>query len=170
MVLDPLPLTVANARTERLFMNLPLGVALKNFLGVYVLTPFEEHLLDRLKKALAPEDKEILSFQLAHFTTTRRLTRHLDVPNAHGFTNFHTLRFGKDVSAERQTKRFPSNEPHAVLATAQVVLDGGTIEVKFVLVRGVLFRIEYRSPQKIYYPPADYRLESISVWPGGRSS
>jgi hypothetical protein len=170
MALDPLPSTVANARTEKSFMKLPLGVAVKNFFGLYVPTPFEQHLLEQLKEALAREDRETLSFQLARFTTTRRLTRHLDVPNAHGFTNFHTLRFGKDVSAERQNKRFPSNEPHAVLATALVVLDGGTIEVKFVLVRGVLFRIEYRSPQKIYYPPADYRLESMSVWPGGRPS
>jgi hypothetical protein len=144
-------------------MKLPFTVALKNLFGLYVLTPFEAFLLERLKEALTPEEKGILSYQLEHFTTTRRLTRHLDVPNAHGFTNFHTLRFGKDVTAAQQTKRFPSDEPDAVLATARVVFDGGTIDVKFVIVRGVLFRIEYRSPQKIYYPPPNYRLESLIV-------
>ena len=151
-------------------MNLPFSVAIRNFFGLYVLTPFEEFLLERLKAALTPEDREVLSHQLANFTTTRRLTRHLDVPNAHGFTNFHTLRFGKDVSAQQQTRRFPSSEPSAILATARVVFDGNAIDVKFVLVSGVLFMIEYRSPQKIYYPSADYRLESLTVWPDGRPS
>jgi hypothetical protein len=151
-------------------MSLPFSVAIRDFFGFYVLTPFEEFLLERLKAALEPEEREILSHQLAHFTTTRRLTRHLDVPNAHGFTNFHTLRFGKDVSAEQQTRRFRSSEPNAILATARVVFDARAIDVKFVLVGGVLFRIEYRSPQKIYYPSADYRLESIKVWPDGRPS
>jgi hypothetical protein len=42
---------------------------------------------------------------------------------------------------------------------------GGEIEVQFWLVRGLLFRIEYRSPQKVYYPPEGYLVESLKVWP-----
>src|SRR5678816_4934698 len=100
-------------------MKLPLSVAVKNFLGLYVLTPFEQRLLARLKEALAPEEKEIIEFQLAHFTTVRRLIRHVDVPNAHGYTNFYTLRLGSDVTDKVQTKRFSSNKVHSVIATAQ---------------------------------------------------
>jgi hypothetical protein len=146
-------------------MALPLAVAVKSFLGLYVLTPFEQTLLEQLSEALEPGDREVLRYQLAHFTTVRRLTRHLDEPKAHGFTNFYTLRLGKDVSAERQPKRFASNESEALLASARVTFDGGEIEVQFWLVRGLLFRIEYRSPQKVYYPPGDYRIESVKVWP-----
>lgn len=146
-------------------MTLPLAVAVKSFLGLYILTPFEQDLLKRLSEALGASDREVLAYQLAHFTTVRRLTRHLDEPKAHGFTNFHTLRFGKDVSAERQPKRFASDESEALLATARVSFDSGEIEVQFWLVRGLLFRIEYRSPQKVYYPPGDYRIESLKLWP-----
>lgn len=147
-------------------MKLPLVVAIKSFLGLYVLTPFEQDLLKRLSEALDSHDREVLAYQLAHFTTVRRLTRHLDEPRAHGFTNFYTLRLGKDVSSERQPKRFASEEVEALLATAAVVFDGGQIEVQFWLVKGVLFRIEYRSPQKIYYPRSDYRIESLHTVQG----
>ena len=67
-------------------MKLPVGVAVKNFLGLYVLTPFERELLKRLSEALNTKEREVLAYQLAQFTTVRRLIRHLDVPNAHGFT------------------------------------------------------------------------------------
>jgi hypothetical protein len=152
-----------------IIMALPLSVAIKDFLGLYVVTPFERELLRRLGEALGPDDREVLEFQLAHFTTVRRLIRHLDEPNAYGYTFFYTLRFGKDVSARRQTKRFASPDVEALLASARVIFDGGQIDVTFGLVRGVLFSIQYRSPQKIYYPPGDYRVEAFSVWPA-RSS
>jgi hypothetical protein len=145
-------------------MGLPLVVAVKNFLGLYVLTPFEESLLAKLSEALNSQGREILAHQLAHFTTVRRLMRHLDEPNAHGYTEFYTLRFGKNLTAERQVKRFPSNESQAVLATAHVVFNSGEIDVKFWLVRGVLFKVEYRSPQKIYYPPDEgYTIEVVKA-------
>jgi len=148
-------------------MRLPFTVAVKNFLGFYVLTPFEQNLLKRLSEGLGVDDKEILTYQLSHFTTVRRLTRHLDEPNAHGYTNFYTLRLGKDVSARCQPKRFASNEPQALLASAHVAFDGGEINVKFWLVKGVLFRIEYHSPEKVYYPPSGYRINALLVWPQG---
>jgi hypothetical protein len=146
-------------------MTLPFAITIKSFLGLYVLTPFEQALLKRLDEELGERDREVLAYQRAHFTTVRRLVRHLDEPNAFGFTNFHTLRFGKDVSAARQPKRFDSDTPEALLATARVRFTGGEIDVQFWIVRGLLFRIEYRSPQKVYYPTDDYKIESFAVWP-----
>lgn len=146
-------------------MTLPLAVAVKSFLGLYVLTPFEQELLNRLSEALKPDDREVLAYQLAHFTTVRRLLKHLDDPKAYGFTNFHTMRFGESVTDERQTKRFASNKTETLLATAHVAFENGEMEVQFWLVRGVLFSLEYRSPQKIYYPTGDYRIEPLTVWP-----
>lgn len=146
-------------------MKLPLSIAIKDFLGVYALTPFEHALLTRLSEALETNDKDVLTYQLARFTTVRRLIRALDEPGAHGYTNFYTLRFGKDVSAQLQTKRFASTTPQAVLATARVTYDDGEIDVKFLVVKGVLFRIEYRSAQRVYYPPNAYRIDILDVWP-----
>ncbi len=57
-------------------MTLPFGVALNSFLGLYVLTPFEQELLKRLSESLEPSDRGVLTHQLAHFTTVRRLTRY----------------------------------------------------------------------------------------------
>ena len=146
-------------------IKLPLSVAVKNFLGLYVLTPFEQRLLASLKEALAQAEKEVLEFQLAHYTTVRRLIRHIDVPNAHGYTNFYTLRLGSDITDKVQTKRFSSNKVHSVIATARIAHSGGEINVKFILVRDVLFRIEYRSRQKIYYPSGEYQVHSFDLWP-----
>jgi hypothetical protein len=134
-------------------MKLPVAVAIKDFLGLYVLTPLEQELLKQLSEALGPGDREVLAYQLEHFTTVRRLLKHLDDPKAYGFTNFYTVGFGKNVADERQTKRFAANEKEALLATARVIFEGGEMEVQFWLVRGLLFSLEYRSQQNIYYPP-----------------
>lgn len=144
-------------------MSIPIAVLIKSFFGIYAITPFETDLLDRLSEILLAQNKEILAFQRAHFTTVRRLIRHLDVPNAYGYTFFYTLRFGKDVSAERQTKRFASNQVEENLAVARVIFDGGQIDVTFGLVRGILFSLKYRSPQNVYYPPGKYQIESLAV-------
>lgn len=146
-------------------MEIPLFIAVKSFFGLYVLTPFEQTLLKRLLEALAPHDCEILSYQISQFTTVRRLTRHIDEPKAHGFTNFYTLRFGKDVSEKRQSKRFITNEPETLLATVQVTFYRGEIEVQFWLVNGLLFNIEYRPKQKVYYPSGEFRIEPFTLWP-----
>lgn len=146
-------------------MVLPVSIAIKSFLGLYVLTPFEQQLLKRLSDALEPADREVLTHQLANFTTVRRLTHHLEEPKAYGFTNFYTLRLGKDVSATRQLKRFAAKESETLLATAHVAFDGGEIDVQFWLVKGLFFNIEYRSVQNIYYPPEDYCIDSLNVWP-----
>lgn len=133
-------------------MKLPIIVSLKNLFGLYVLTPFEQRLLDELEAALEPEFKNILKFQLSKFTTVRRLIRYLDEPNSHGYTNFYTIKYGRDISDERQIKRFPFIEPEELFATGCVKGDFGIIQVQIWLVHGVLFTIEYRSEQKIYYP------------------
>ncbi len=143
-------------------MSIPIAVLIKSFFGIYAITPFETDLLDRLSEILLAQNKEILAFQRAHFTTVRRLIRHLDVPNAYGYTFFYTLRFGKDVSAERQTKRFASNQVEENLAVARVIFDGGQIDVTFGLA-GNSILAKYRSPQNVYYPPGKYQIESLAV-------
>ena len=144
-------------------MKLPLSVAIKNFFGIFVLTPFEKKLLDQLMETIDANDREILAYQLSHFTSARRLIRHLDERNAYGFTNFYTLRFGKDASAKYQPMRFKNSEPEAILANARVTHKEGQIDVRYWIVRGLFFKMEYRSPQNIYYPSGDYKIEMLDV-------
>jgi len=160
----------ATAINDRKRMKLPLPIAIKYLLGIYALSPFEEALLQRLGDALAPPDREILAAQMANFNTVRRMLRHVDDPEAHGFTNFYMLRLGKSVTEERQTRRFATSDWEAVLAETHVSFDGGEMAVQFGLVGGVLFSIEYRSPQHIYYPPDGYRIGPVELWPKVASS
>lgn len=146
-------------------MRLPIAVVIKNFLGLYVMTPFEKELLKQLSEAMLPSDREILDFQFAHFTTVRRLLKHVDVSKAHGFTNFYTMRFGNNLTDKCQIKRFEFSSKEVLMATAYVTFDGGEINVEFWLVSGVLFSIEYYSPQNIYYPSGNYSIRSIEIWP-----
>lgn len=141
-------------------MKLPIIVSLKNLLGLYVLTPFEQRLLDELEAMLEPKCKNILKFQLSNFTMVRRLIRHLNEPNSHGYTNFYTTKYGQDLSNERQIERFLFLEPEELFAVGCVKGDFGVIQVQFWLVNGILFTIEYRSEQKIYYPTNEnYEIE-----------
>lgn len=146
-------------------MALPFIVAIKSFVGLYVLTPFEQDLLRQLSEALNPDEREVLAYQLANFTMVRRQLKHLDEPKAYGFTNFYTTRFGKSIAAERQTKRFMSPKKEHLLATARVTFPGGEMDVQFWVVQGVLFSIEYRSPQHLYYPRGPYQIERLTVRP-----
>ncbi|MBE9610010.1 hypothetical protein [Chitinilyticum piscinae] len=139
-------------------MGIPLSIKIKSFFGLYVLTPFEENLLEHLRKSLDEDGQKILDFQMSNFTIVRRFIKPLNDPRSHGYTNFYTCRFGINLAKKRQVKHFKSTSSDGVLATAEVVFFEGRIEVKFILVDGVLFRIEYRSPQKIYYPPSEYRV------------
>lgn len=141
-------------------MKIPIGTILKDFLGLFVLTPFENRLIEELSLVLKPEHKSILMFQLSHFTTVRRLIRYLPEPNAHGYTNFYTTKFGKNISDQIQVKKFPVSKAETLLATGVVIGNFGQIDLQFWLVNGVLFTIEYRSSQNIYYPTdEDYRIQ-----------
>jgi len=83
-------------------VTLPFVLVVKNFLGLYVQTPFEQELLKHLSDELGAHEKEILAYQLEHFTTVRRLIHHLNEPNAYGYTNFYTLRFGPCSSGRQK--------------------------------------------------------------------
>ena len=142
-----------------------LSFKVKNFFGLYELSPFEEELLQTLDSNLSNEEKNILAHQMQRFNLVRRTIKHIDVPDAHGFTNFHTYRFGKNVTDKRQQKRFASDMEEELLATATVVFNSSKINIQFWLVQGVFFRIEYRSAQKTYYPTDDYSINDIVIWP-----
>jgi hypothetical protein len=147
-------------------MKLPFFVAIKDFFGFYAITPFEQSLLERLVEALDPKDQYILTSQLRRFTLVQRVinSSSIDDPDIFGGnTMFFTQRWGKDVSKNRQTVRFDCNI--SLLATAHVIFNDGEINVKFWTYGGVLSSIQYRSPQKIYYPGNYFHIDSLRVWP-----
>lgn len=144
-------------------MGLPIAIAIKNFFGIYELTPLEEDLLKALSDALTSQYQTVLKSQLGNFNAVRRLVKYVSGPHSHGFTNFHVIKRGKEVSQKVQLKRFPEEPKERIFATAKVLFDEGEIFAEFWLVRGIFFRIKYRSPQNIWYPPDGYRVADVHV-------
>lgn len=142
---------------------MPILNAIKDFFGIYELTPLEKDLLTALRDGLSPEYQEILKTQTSKFNVVRRLVKYLDAPASHGYTNFHVVRKGVEVSEEAQSARFPEEPSNGKFATARVVFDGGEIFVEFWLAKGIFFRMKYSSPQKIWYPPDGYRVLELNV-------
>jgi hypothetical protein len=148
-------------------MQTSFADSIKSFFGIHVLLPFEKALLDSLASAMSPTDREILQAQLSKINMSRRLLRHIDEPNAHGFTNFYTVRWGKDVTERAHHRRFKVPPSEGILARCRVDFEGGHIDVEFWQVNGVLFGMKYRSPERIYIPPHPYRIEGVNVvWQG----
>ncbi|PWQ96848.1 hypothetical protein [Leucothrix arctica] len=138
---------------------------IKNFFGFFVIYPFEQTLLDCLQDRLSVEEREILCHQIGRFTVVRRLFRHLGIQGAYGFTNFHTFRFGKNISGKLQKKTFANKDEEVLLATARVTHAKGEINIQFWIVRGIFFSIEYRSAQHQYHPLSSFDIVDIVVWP-----
>jgi hypothetical protein len=77
-----------------------------------------------------------------------------------------------NVAAERQIRRFATDEQDedtVVLATASAIFAVGQMDVQLWIRNGVLFCMDYRSAQKIYYPPGDYLIETMTLWPKGET-
>jgi hypothetical protein len=150
---------------SRRHMKLPIAVGVRDFLGIWILTPFEMALLESLKGALSPEDRVVLNRQLDRFTTVRR---HIASGEARGYTEFYTRAWGKNVADSVQLDRFETKERVEPIARVLVKSGDGTIEATFEVVRGVLFRIVYASPERVFYPTADLSIGEVLVWPGRR--
>jgi hypothetical protein len=145
-------------------MKLPFLVVIKDFFGLYALTPFEQSLLEHLKAALRSDDRKVLEYQLSHFTDVRRTIKPVSVPNVGG-TIFYTIQRGENVREEKQKIKFSVQVPNMLLAIARVIFDGGEINIQFWIYKGVFFSIEYRSPQHVFYPENNYRIDFLKVWP-----
>lgn len=144
-------------------MQTSFANSVKSFFGFHVLLPFEKALLDALASAMNQTDREILKEQLSKINMSRRLLRHLDEPNAHGFTNFYTVRWGKDVTERKHQSRFKVPKSDGILARCRLEFEGGHIDVEFLQANGVLFGMRYRSPERIYHPPSAYRIDDMQV-------
>lgn len=144
-------------------MHMSFANSVKSFFGLHVLLPFEKALLDALASAMNQTDREILKEQLSKINMSRRLLRHVDEPNAHGFTNFYTVRWGKDVTEREHHKRFKVPQSEGILARCRVEFEGGNIDVEIWQANGVLFGMRYRSPEHIYHPPSAYRIHDMQV-------
>lgn len=153
-----------NSKKIYSLQKIPILDKLRDFFGLYVILPFEKMLLDKLLAEMCNEDRGVLEYQLNQFLMVKRVFKHLDVANAHGFTNFYTYRFGRNLEEKYQKKRF-SVVDEELLAKAKVCFEGGEINVSYYLLNGVFFCIDYRSSQKIYYPTSDFSIESFEVWP-----
>lgn len=135
---------------------------LKHFFGFFNLTSFETDLLSCLRENLPSEWKEALDSQISLFNKVDRVIEPAkEIPFGH--TSFYWVRFGK--ARFDFPEKFPTEKEEDLLATVDVVdrETNETINVRFVLVHGFLFSIEYRSKNKIFCPSGEYKIENFRL-------
>lgn len=141
-----------------------LSLKFRQLFGLFSLTPFELRLIDELRRRLSPEYAIVLQSQMNEFNQTDRLVGKArgEMPSF-GHTSFYKNVFGKSLHNFRM--KFPSSKDSQTLATLDVVEPDNIIHVKFVLVRGVFFSIEYRSPNQRYVPRGGFDIANFEQLP-----
>ena len=136
-------------------------VRIATLFGRFSLTPFENDLLQQLRKALDPTSAQALDDQLSRFNSVVRLIDPDPDPTTYGYTEFHRTRFGRPIlTFEKPFGRGPRSQ---VLAQGVSKFTEGEIQFQFWIVYDRLFSIHYRSPQGIFYPPSTYSINSLII-------
>ena len=126
---------------------------IKGFLGKFNLTPLESELITRLKQSIPKKYAAIIEDQFRLFN---RVDRALvdDGRLDHGDTFFYWIKSGK--SCLDFPSRLPYQTEESTLAETSIKSGQNIISVRFVMVRGVMCCIEFRSKSKKYQPTEEY--------------
>lgn len=135
---------------------------IKQFIGMFNLTPFEEHIIKTVEQHLSSDMCAIFRDQLSQFNRVDRFLG-FDERIDYGFTSFYWMKWGK--SQLDFPKYFPNETEEAKLADIKIVCDDkNVISVTLWIVKGVFFQIEYRSPEDEYQPTGAYKIQSVKVY------
>ena len=149
--------------------NVDRIIRLKDSFGMKVLTPFEAKLIDVLNDSFSEKDRSVFQGQLKNINVIRRDLQSLEHhPFHHGWTQFYRVKFGKSILDHSEPfsgmplESYKGNN----IAKVNVVFAGGSMVVTYTAVHGMFFALNYRSKQKIYYPPKEYELQDFefSEW------
>jgi len=135
-----------------------LSSKIKFFFGIFEIIEFA------LRQKLPEDLKLVLDSQVSKFNVVRRLFKHIDVKGSHGYTNFYTMRLGKNTSLSAQDKKFPNTQPEYLLCSMNIKDANNLIKVNIWTVEGVLFAFDYHSSDHIYFPKSDnYTIRDIEL-------
>jgi len=134
---------------------------IKHFFGMFNLSPFEEYIINFLRERLPPDWKKILDSQFSKFNKVDRVINNTEVN--YGHTSFYWVKWGK--ARFDFPLKFPSKKKQDVLASMTIysIDDKNTIDIKFVLVEGFLFSIEYRSKSKKHIPVGSFEITDFRI-------
>lgn len=133
----------------------------KNLFGLFNLTEFEARLLDFLCDSVDAQTRDILLSQIERFNFVNRVLD-VDEPQlAYGFTDFYYKRWNAVLSFPKLLPGLEMMEEHTLLRCVATDHDGVAIDCSFIVVRGALFEIQYRSPQRRWQPTGIYSLSRI---------
>ncbi|PUA27861.1 MAG: hypothetical protein B0W54_15145 [Cellvibrio sp. 79] len=134
---------------------------LKFFFGFFALNEFEERLILLLKENISDKYIKVINSQLSKFNKVDRVVFQSDeLPFGH--TSFYWTKFGK--ARFDFPLKFPMEKESEELATVDVFCsDGNLIKVSYVLVRGFLFTIKYRSKIKVFQPRSEYEFSNFKI-------
>jgi hypothetical protein len=128
------------------------------------LTDYEQALIESLRDSLPPAYRAILDDQLSRFNRVVRLL-HAEEELDFGHVSFYWIQSGK--TRLDLPLLFPWRQDEYLLATLEVHSAADPIYVRFMLVRGVFFTIEFRSTSRRYTPLGAFELKSVSVFVDG---
>lgn len=131
---------------------------LKNFFGLFNLTEFEARLLDFLCDSVNVEVRDIVLAQMECFNFVNRVLDAEESQLAYGFTDFYYKRRNTVLPLPKLLPGLEVTEEHVLLECVATDQDGVKINCSFIVVRGALFEIQYRSPQRRWQPTGIYSL------------
>jgi hypothetical protein len=143
-------------------LDQPLLARLKDFFGFFNLTEFEGRLLDFLLDHVEGEFKEVLQDQIRRFNYVNRVLESRDPRLDYGFTDFYYKRWQTVLKFTRLLPGLENVEEHILMKCKAIDEKGNEIACTVIAVRGALFEIQYRSPQRIWYPQGAYTLATSS--------
>lgn len=133
---------------------------LKNFFGLFNLTEFEARLLDFLCESVDVDMRGVLLDQIARFNFVNRVLDANEPRLAYGFTDFYYKKFNKLRPFPRLLPGLEGMEEHIIFKCVAIDEGGVIINCSFIAVRGALFEIQYRSPQRRWQPTGIYSLRA----------
>lgn len=126
-------------------------VALNSFLGIF--SPFEEALLEKLCERLPEDYAHTIRIQLKEINLVKRVTARTSEINLYRIS-------GLTASRER-SEYLPSDEESYVLASMTFEIESVVVKVKFFVVRGNIFSLDFDKDISRYRKLNDLRVRSF---------
>jgi len=135
---------------------------LKHFFGVFILLPFEFRLLNELMNHLPYNCQIVLKKQFLKLNRVDRVLISNDINLSFCHTSFYRMKFGSNKRYDIDPK-FNHCGKYITIARAFCQYLDRKLEVKYIVVEGVFFCMEYRSVSDIDILMKNFTIEKFDV-------
>lgn len=134
---------------------------IKHFLGLgFYLLDYEKIIIDAVCNALGQEEQTILKDQFSRFNRVSRQMK-ADPDLNFGDVSFYWIKKGKPFMDF--PLRFNHVKEEEKLATLELLSNSNKIYVEIMMVRGVIFSIQFKNKEKRYIPEGGFEINNIQI-------